>query len=156
MNSDGGYGNRMGAFFTTNDTIYVFAGTSNEEKNNVLAAYNFTTSTWSNVSVSGGDFNYGSRTGGASVSVPESGMSFYLGGDNPHTPGLLRFNASNSKSVAWTNETLGSGSHGTPVPDLARHNMVYIPAGTEGILIAFGGSNVSFPSTELTSHSRTY
>lgn len=141
MNTAGNVGQSLGALWYTTDTTYVYAGSSVQEAVDVLAAYNTTSGTWSNVSVSGGNFNYGNRTGGAAVSVPESGMSFFLGGAQDLT-GLVRLNASDAADLTWTNETLGKGSYGTAVPDLSGHNMVYVPAGKEGVLIAFGGSNV--------------
>ncbi|PFH60106.1 hypothetical protein XA68_11461 [Ophiocordyceps unilateralis] len=54
--------------------------------------------------------------------------------------GMLRFD---SKRLSWTNETLGHGSYGAPVPGLEGGSMVYIPAGKEGMLISFGGANVT-------------
>lgn len=142
MNTAGEVGGQhIGGLWYTTDTAYVYAGSPIQEAVDVLAAYNTTSGVWGNVSVSGGNFNYGNRSGGAAVSVPESGMSFYLGGSHGLS-GLVRLNASDAADLMWTNETLGDGSYGTAVPDLAGHNMVYVPAGKEGVLVTFGGSNV--------------
>ncbi|KAJ0413422.1 hypothetical protein BJY00DRAFT_296893 [Aspergillus carlsbadensis] len=54
--------------------------------------------------------------------------------------GMVRFDA---KNLSWTNETLGSGSFGVEPPSLWAGALVYIPAGPQGMLIAFGGRNVT-------------
>lgn len=55
---------------------------------------------------------------------------------------MIRFHASSSNQLSWTNETLKNGSYGVEVPDLNAGAMVYIPAREEGMLISFGRGNV--------------
>lgn len=131
-----------GGLFYTNDTLYVYAGSPLSKADNTLASYNLAAAGWKNISVSGGNYNYGNRSYGSAVSVPDSGLSFFLGGDVPDLPGLLRLNTANPANLSWTNQTLNNGSYGTAVPDLVGSSLVYVPAGLQGVLIAFGGSNV--------------
>ena len=134
--------NGGGGLFYDNDTTYVYAGSSNSRQDNVLAAYNTSSSVWSNVSVSGGNFNRGSRSSGSTVSIPESGMSFFLGGGTPDLPGLLQLDTADPAALSWQNQTLSSGSYGVEVPNLVGFSLTYVPAGQQGVLVAFGGSNV--------------
>jgi len=135
-------GNNAGAMWNTNDTIYVFGGV--EAPTNILSAFHMQTHRWTQVQVDGGNYNFGNRTNALFVSVPESGLSFILGGHDPQViGGMIRFDASNPNQLSWTNETLGNGSSGIEVPDLLGGGFVYVPAGQEGVLVAFGGYNVS-------------
>ncbi|KAF3400580.1 Kelch repeat-containing protein [Talaromyces pinophilus] len=134
-------GDATGALWNTNDTIYVFGG-GFKKPTNTLSAYNVTTNQWKEVNVTGGNFNFGNRTSSQYVSVPESSLGFIYGGTD-YMGGMIRFNASDPENLSWTNETLGDGSNGIEVPNLESGAMVYIPAGDEGILITFGGGNVT-------------
>ena len=88
----------------------------------------------------GGNFNHGNRSDGVWTSVPESSLSFFLGGRSPFTgPSMLRLDTSNPDRPTWTNESLGRGSYGVEVPNLGMAEMVYIPASTEGMLVVFSG-----------------
>ena len=129
-----------GALFNDKENLYVYGGVPGDIENNVLARYELSSKTWSNVTVKGGDFNHGNRSDGIWTSVPESSLSFILGGRMPFTgPSMLRLDTSNQDYPTWTNESLGSGSYGVEVPNLGGGNMAYIPAGSEGMLVVFGG-----------------
>lgn len=135
-------GDADGAVWAIDDTMYVFGGYF-ETPTNTISAYNTTTGKWKDVSVAGGDFNFGRRTSSLTATAPEESLGFILGGDTPFMgPSMLRFNASDPEGLSWTNETLNNGSNGIDVPNLLAGAMVYIPASTEGMLIAFGGGNV--------------
>lgn len=135
-------GDATGAFWTTNDTLYVYGG-GFATPTNTLSAYNVTTGHWKEVNVTGGNLNFGNRTSSLYASVPDSGLGFIYGGTT-YMGGMIRFDASNPSNLSWTNETLGSGSYGVDVPNLDSGAMVYIPAGEEGMLISFGGGNVRY------------
>lgn len=148
-------GQGSGAMWNTNDTIYVFGGV--QTPTNALSAYNVTTDRWQDVRVAGGDFNFDVRTGAVSVSVPESGLNFVLGGHVPFfVGGMVRFDASDPADLTWTNETLGNGSFGEEVPNLDSGALVYVPAGEQGVLIAFGGNNVSCQRRPLNRRALAY
>lgn len=135
-------GQALGALWTANEMIYAFGNP--DSATNSLPAFNTSTNTWSEVKVAGGDFNVYNRSGSLSVSTPNSGLSFILGGHEPfYMGGMIRFDASDPNDLSWTNETLGNGSFGVEVPNLDTAAFVYAPAGKEGILLAFGGMNVS-------------
>lgn len=127
----------------TNDTIYVFAGL-HQTPTNTVSAYNITTNAWQEVQVAGGDFDFHNRSSAPSVSVPSLGLNFIYGGNDPTSiGGMIRFDASDPANLSWTNETLGNGSYGVEVPNLESGAFVYIPAGEQGVLVSFGGANVS-------------
>ncbi|KAK6442515.1 hypothetical protein LTR95_001255 [Oleoguttula sp. CCFEE 5521] len=128
--------------WSSGDTLYVFGGPSSPT--NVLPSYNVTSQTWKDVQVEGGSFNFGNHSYSQAVSTPESGLSFYSGGLAPYTgPSMIRFDASNPAKLSWTNESLGQGSYGVEVPNLVDGTIVYVPAGKAGLLVSFGGYNVS-------------
>ncbi|KAH8689001.1 hypothetical protein BGW36DRAFT_402059 [Talaromyces proteolyticus] len=129
----GSNGDAAGALWHTNDTIYIFGG-GFETPTNSVSSYNVRTSEWKEVEVKGGSFNFGNRSSAQYVSVPERNLGFV---------GMIRFDASDPNNLSWTNETLGNGSYGADVPNLDSGTMVYVPAGKEGMLISFGGSNVA-------------
>lgn len=56
---------------------------------------------------------------------------------------MLRFNASDSEHPSGTYESLGDGSYGTEVSNTGQGSMVYVPAGPEGMLVVFGGYEIS-------------
>ncbi|PHH74745.1 hypothetical protein CDD80_2868 [Ophiocordyceps camponoti-rufipedis] len=125
--------------WNTPDTIYAL-GSGGRRRRNQVAAYDVNRRNWRDVKVDGGDFNFGRRTGAQYVSVPGSDLHFVYGGTAPSMGGMLRFD---SKKLSWTNETLGRGSFGVPVPGLEGGVLVHVPAGREGMLISFGGANVT-------------
>ncbi|RDA87235.1 hypothetical protein CP532_2525 [Ophiocordyceps camponoti-leonardi (nom. inval.)] len=125
--------------WNTDDTLYAF-GSGGRRRRSQVAAYSVKTRTWKDVRVAGGAFNFGRRSNAQYVSVPGSDLHFVYGGTSPYMGGMIRFD---SKSLSWTNETLGRGSYGVPVPGLEGGVLAYIPAGKEGMLISFGGRNVT-------------
>lgn len=136
-----------GALWHTDDTIYSI-GEDYGVATNKLSAFDISTGTFKEVTASGGKFNFGPRNGAQFVSVPEQKLGFLAGGfyfdkSSWTTGGLLRFDASDPDNLSWTNETLGDGSFGAEVPNLNSGAMVYVPAGEKGVLIAFGGGDVS-------------
>lgn len=138
----GGPGPRaLGALFAANDRLYTYAGS--DTPTYVLSSYDIGTSTWSNVDVEGGTYNDRNATDGEYISVASSGLSFYLGGRPPIGNTMLRFNASDPDHASWAYESLGDGSYGAEVPNTGQGNMVYIPAGPEGMLLVFGGYEIS-------------
>jgi hypothetical protein len=126
-----------GAIWTVNGTIYLFGGEPPSNMDRV-PTYEAQTNEWDEFKVSGGKFNY-LRQAASYATAPEAGLGFILGGDRLLTWGMIRFNASD---LSWTNETLGNGSFGAQVPNLGGGALVYIPAGPQGMLVAFGGANV--------------
>ena len=135
-------GDANGALWHTDDTIYVMGGGFTTPTNKI-SSYNITSGKWKEVTVDGGNFNFGNRTSAQSVSVPGSKLGFIYGGISPYMGGMIRFDASDPSNLSWANETLGDGSKGDPVPNLDSGGLVYVPVGKEGMLISFGGSNVT-------------
>ncbi|KAJ5895351.1 hypothetical protein N7495_007042 [Penicillium taxi] len=135
-------GDANGAIWSIDDSIYVFGG-GFKTPNDKLSVYNVSTDKWKDVTVAGGNFNFGNRTSVQFASAPDSGLGFIYGGSAPYMSGMIRFNATDPDNLSWTNETLGNGSYGTQVPNLNAGAMVYIPAGKEGMLISFGGGNIT-------------
>ncbi|OJD35109.1 kelch repeat protein [Diplodia corticola] len=137
-----------GALFSTLDSFYVFAGLGegSTTENNVLAAYNRTSSQWSSHTVSGGNYNKLNRLFPGTASIPSTGLSFFSGGgssgtNKPGQPtGMLRFDASNPNALTWRNETAESSS-GVSVPARVGGNMVYVPMGEQGVILLWGGYN---------------
>lgn len=135
-----------GAIWRTNDTMYFFGG-GFDTAIDTVSSYNVSSGRWKDVQVSGGNFNFGNRSVAQTVSVPGLGLGFIYGGSSPYIGGMLRFDASDPNNLSWSNETLNNGSYGVDVPNLNAGTMIYIPAGTKGMLISFGGGNVCLPST---------
>ncbi len=126
--------------------LYLFAGMNplSLVGDNILTAYNTSSDVWSSVSVAGGSFQSGNRWASLHASVPESGLSFLAGGDvDVVIPGMLRIDLSDPDNLRWVNETRGNGSLGASVPSVQFGEMVYLPMGKAGVLLAFGGSDVS-------------
>ena len=139
---------QYGALWSTNDTLYPYYGAG--YPTNELSTYDTSTNTWDNVNVAGGDYNFGNHTASVWTSVPSLSLGFFLGGvygwngaEGYDGPSMLRFDASDQMHPSWTNESLGHGSFGAQVPLLGDATMIYVPAGKEGMLIVFGGYNVS-------------
>ncbi|KAI9794944.1 MAG: hypothetical protein M1833_007318 [Piccolia ochrophora] len=135
-------------FLYENTTLYLYNGWRDQDMaaDNVLPAYNVSSKTWSASTISGGNFQFGNRGGGLSVSVPATGQAFFLGGDfNLAVPGMVRVDLSDASDPSWTNETKGNGSQGDPVPNILAGEMVYLPVGEAGALVTFGGYDKSLP-----------
>jgi hypothetical protein len=132
----------IGALFQARDTLYVYGGYDPDPPFDVVSALDTSENTWFNATVAGGGYNDGSLTDGAWTSVPDSGLSFWLGGDYPNLgSSMLLLDASIPDHLVWTVEALNSGSYGAEVPNLLAGSMVYVPAGEQGMLVAFGGWN---------------
>ncbi|KAK0301098.1 hypothetical protein LTS00_000247 [Friedmanniomyces endolithicus] len=129
-----------GPLWYTNDTLYGFAALGTIP--NTLPSYNITAGTWQFAQVTGGDLSFGNNTDAQSISVPQFGLIFVMGRPSVGSASSLsRFDASDPANLTWTIETLGNGSHGIEVPNLAYGTMVYLPAGEQGVLVSFGGEN---------------
>lgn len=135
-----------GAFFHDNSTLYPFAGYASNESSNghSIWAFNRSTDTWNNISVSGGDCNFGARKTPLTASIPSLGLSFLAGGGNNRTTGMLKLDSSSPPALKWTNFTTGRGSNGEPIPAITEGQMVYVHAGQRGILLALGGYDVNY------------
>ncbi|KAK1063345.1 hypothetical protein LTR74_009501 [Friedmanniomyces endolithicus] len=129
-----------GPLWYTNDTLYGFPALGAIP--NTLPSYNITAGTWQLAQVTGGDLGFQNSEDAQSVSVPQSGLIFVMGRPSVNsTSSLSRFDASDPANLSWTIETLGNGSHGIEVPNLANGALVYLPAGEQGVLVSFGGLN---------------
>ncbi|KAJ5379553.1 hypothetical protein N7509_012672 [Penicillium cosmopolitanum] len=136
------YPGSNGAMWRTNDSMYFFGG-GFDTAIDTVSFYNVSSGVWKEVEVSGGKFNFGNRSTAQTASVPELGLGFIFGGSGPYMEGMIRFNSSDPNNLTWTNETLNQGSHGVNVPNLNAGTLLYIPASTDGMLISFGGGNVT-------------
>ena len=128
----------------SNDTLYV--PNLGAAAGNIIAAFNTTTADWSFPSVSGDDVSFftpdlDDRSSEMSASIPSSGLAFSFGDFG--LPGLIKFNNSAPKALAWTNQTSGV-SQGIQVPVVSEAEMVYVPLGNEGVLLVIGGMDVRF------------
>lgn len=117
--------------------LYSFGGYDDDDGQppiNALNTYNIFSGEWSNVSVSGGDFNYASR--GATSRAISTGSSEALGfvaGGWVDLGGMIRFDASDPANPQWRNETDNN-------PPLSLEgDMNFIRLGPRGSLIEFGG-----------------
>ncbi|KAL4810607.1 hypothetical protein BDV18DRAFT_155220 [Aspergillus unguis] len=120
---DSSGGDSQGALWAFNNTLYSFAGGKPDTTpTNIISRYDIPTGEWKDVEVSGGNFNFGQRESAAFATAPEAGLGFVLGGYKPHLA-MAR--------LEWNRRTSGLGG------------LVYIPAGNQGMLVSFGGRNVS-------------
>ncbi len=139
----------QGAFFQNADEnlLYSFAGFSNDKQSptNVLNTYNITSSEWSKVSVSGGDFNYHTRgsTSHATSKGSDGALGFVSGGWND-LGGMVRFDATDPANPKWRNET-----DNTP-PLTLEGRMEFIRLGPKGSLINLGGYNKDYINPNFT------
>ena len=92
------------------------------------------------MSLSGGDFQYGFRSFGASASDPMSGLSFFVGGDN--VGGLLKVDLSDTSNPSWTNQSIQLPSADSVLTPVVGASMTYLPIGKAGILLVIGGAEV--------------
>lgn len=143
--SDVPWDSESGAFFYDNTTLYLYAGlpSSDESATNRLWAYNVMDSLWREVTVKGGNYQHGSRETALFASIPGAGLSFFSGGKEGDTPGIIRFNSSNPATLTWENDTSFSYSNlKSPGPLRSEGQLVFIPVGEQGVLISIGGYNV--------------
>ena len=140
-----------GAFWTDKNltTLYSVGGYDdgfNNTARNTITSYNASSQAWSNVSVAGGNFNFGARNAAVPARSTTSGqaLGFLTGGPDDPSRGLLRFDGSDSSSLTWRNET--------NAPHLFGATMQYVRFGNKGMLVAFGGYlDVSPDENALTS-----
>lgn len=106
--------------------------------------YDVSTDSFNNVTV-GGTKNV-PTTGfvGAYVSNPVTGLSYYIGSSTTAikkravTTPTLQVLDSSTPDIQW------QAVEGNEAPPLRSSQMNYVRAGAEGILVAFGGVDVSF------------
>ncbi len=127
--------------------LYNFGGYEDKKQQpiNTLNTYNITSGEWSNVTVSGGDFNYAGRASTShaiSQGTPEA-LGFVSGGWDD-LGGMVRFDASDPANPQWRNET----ENNTPLT--LEGSMEFIRLGPKGSLINFGGYNKDYVNPELT------
>lgn len=138
----------QGAFFQdANETmLYSFGGYSNDRQQpmDTLNAYNITSGEWSNITVSGGSFNYFTRaaTSRAITTGSSEALGFVSGGWND-LGGMIRFDASDPANPEWRNETDNNP------PLTLEGSMDFIRLGPRGSLISFGGYNKDYVNPEL-------
>ncbi|KAI9668508.1 MAG: hypothetical protein M1829_005325 [Trizodia sp. TS-e1964] len=137
-----------GSFFYDNTTVYVFAGLGDVDHviTNQLKSYNASAKNWSDVAVAGGNFNRGSRFKGLHTSDPGTGRSWYSGGFDTNIRGMIQFDSSVSTGPTWTNTT-------SVMTEISGANnlggeLVFVPMGQAGVLIAIGGYDTSQPGTQ--------
>lgn len=79
-----------------------------------------------------------------SATIPSRGLSFSFGAavfEAFAQRGFITFNASIADSPNWNNQTT-TGREGIPVPFAFEAELVYIPMGSEGVLLLIGGIDV--------------
>lgn len=127
--------------------LYCFAGylDTNQPPINDLNTFNISSGEWSNVTVSGGDFNYDPRvaTSRAVSAGTSEALGFVTGGWND-LGGMVRFDASDPASPQWRNETDNSP------PLTLEGSMEFIRLGSKGCLVNFGGYNKDYINPNLT------
>lgn len=123
------------------DVIYSIGGFGNTPPaSDVVNVFNTSSHQWSNVSVTGGNFNYKSRQGSSVASTTNTnvGLGFVSGGDGVGPDlltGMVRINMSDTQHPTWANLTDN--------PPLSLEGSTeFVRYGSEGVLIAFGGFNV--------------
>ncbi|KAI9809440.1 MAG: hypothetical protein M1826_003904 [Phylliscum demangeonii] len=140
-----------GDFWLDNTTLFLPAGSANNETPTPGSLWSFDTLTdqWKALPVQGGDFNFGLRDRALVASVPLYGLSFLAGGDNVPIGGMLMLDSSNAGAPMWKTITDGDGSSGAPIPMSYEGEMVYVRAGNRGLLVTFGGYDTSRNGTEF-------
>lgn len=129
-----------GAFFTNADQtgLYSFGGfLYDDTEHNSTWLFNSSTAQWSNVTVSGGNLNKLNRDSSMHTSTTgtSQGLSFINGGWDS-TSGMVVFN-SDPHQLSWTNQTQND------IPGTMGSSMQFLRYGKAGVLIAFGGYDVS-------------
>lgn len=132
-----------GLFWHDNTTLYLYNDVGERQKSDGIRVFDVLSGTWRSTSVSGGNFQAVFDRGiGGYASIPGRGLSFYTGGAQNATTGLIRFNSANQEELSWTNETASTLYTGR-----SEGQMAYVPVGADGILLYMGGYNVSCPHT---------
>lgn len=129
----------------SNDTLYTSPSTGDQ---NLLETFDTTTNTWSSITVSGSNVNLKNESSEMLATVPSRGLSFSFGTSSFQASaqrGLITFNASMADSPNWNNQTM-TGREGIQVPFASEAELVYLPMGSEGVLLLIGGIDVCFQS----------
>jgi hypothetical protein len=138
-----------GVFFQDADEtmLYSFGGYNQDEQIpdpiETLNTYNIAIGEWSNITVSGGAFNYGARksTTHAISTGSSEALSFNMGG-GIGSEGMIRFDASDPANPTWRNEV-------DPEPPYSfEGSMEFIRYGRNGSLINFRGYKLNYTTTE--------
>ncbi|KAI9818452.1 MAG: hypothetical protein M1827_000511 [Pycnora praestabilis] len=110
----------------------------------LLPAFNISSSQWSNVTVAGPDFTFDNLDpqGFASSIDSGQGLNFLNSGNVVKGASIVKFDASDSSQLSWTNET------GSNFPSTQSGTMQYVRAGKAGVLIGFGGFDTSAPGAD--------
>ena len=133
-------------FLYDNTTLYFFE--TDEDTGTSMWAYNVSQSSFMDLSVGGGPNNPVIAADGAWASNPATGQSWYVGASSSglakrsaslSTPSPQILDSSTPSNISW----LPGASDG---PQLSAATMVFVRAGKAGILVAFGGVNVSASS----------
>lgn len=129
-----------GTLWAADDAFYVYGGSDDQSLTSTLSTYNASSQIWRDVQIVGGSYNYGNRSGASSISDASSGVGWISGGIDPvqESPNLLQFNASQPSRLKW--DLIENVAN---APNLKGGNTVYIPAGEQGMLVSFGGFNLS-------------
>ncbi|PGH20357.1 hypothetical protein AJ80_03625 [Polytolypa hystricis UAMH7299] len=133
-----------GALFVAYDTLYIYSGLQSDKRYDWMWSYNTSLSEWERANVTGGSLNFQRRSAGLSATAPESQLSFFTGGlESPWTTGMLVFNGMDSNNLSWVNQTKSDGDGAVSPPRIAHGGMDYVRMGKDGVLIAFGGYDIS-------------
>lgn len=126
-------------FYDNSSLLFYVPNTTTGDK---IWTYNVSTETFQELSVKGSSNNPAVTDNGAWISNPATGQSYYTGNPSsglarrsPSSPWLQILDSSTS-NIQW----LAGGGGG---PLLSYAAMVYVRAGKAGILVAFGGVDVS-------------
>jgi hypothetical protein len=127
--------------------LYSLGGYAGDKQQpiNTLNTFNITSMEWSNVTVSGGNFNFNNRaaTSRATSKGAAEALGFVSGGWKD-LGGMIRFDASDAANPQWRNETNNN-------PPLSLEgSMQFIRLGPNGSLINFGGYNKDYINPKLT------
>lgn len=145
-----GKNDQRGTFFYDHSTLYAYAGIISNDTNgasNSLWAFNTTTNQWVFTVVEGGDYQFNNNSEGEYASIPATGQSFYTGGwgigINRTLAGLVAFESGATPSWNFVN----TNTAGLAPPSIMMGGMEYVRKGQKGVLIAFGGYDVSLKFT---------
>lgn len=102
------------------------------------------TNQWSSTTIEGGSYQFNNNSEGEHVSIPATGQSFYTGGFgiaiNGTYDGLIAFESGSDPSWNFDN----TNTAGLSPPSILKWGMKYIRRGQKGVLVAFGGFDVSW------------
>ncbi|PGG98138.1 hypothetical protein AJ79_08961 [Helicocarpus griseus UAMH5409] len=139
-----------GAFFAAGNTVFIYAGLMGNSRYDWMWSYNAKDGTWSRAQVDGGKLNVDHRFAGLSAVAPESNLSFFTGGWDKPITGTVVFNATDAADTKWTNVTRVEGDDAVGSPRIANGGMDYLRLGKQGVLVAFGGYDISKNGTNQT------